>query len=318
MTDEHRDRCRGCLLGTVCGDVLGAPVEGWPASEIRRVFGRIRDFVDSPRGLGRYTDDSEMTLALAVSLCRMGRLDAGNAAQTCAAFYHPWRGYGGGAAQVLQALRAGADFRRTGRSQFADGSYGNGGAMRIAPVGLAFRNASDEALHDAVEAALLCTHVHPEGIDGAWIQAKAVALLSQTPTSGFNPGELLSLLRQRSRTDALRKRLEMLEAALRHGASDEVVIDQVGNGIRASEAVAAALWALVRHGGEPEECLIRAVGFGGDADTIGALTGALLGARHGMSWIPARWFDRIENGDRGRDFFLEVADRLAALDLKAN
>ena len=48
--------------------------------------------------------------------------------------------------------------------------------MRIAPVGLAYRHAATDVLAAAVEDALLCTHVHPEAIDGALVQAKAVTL----------------------------------------------------------------------------------------------------------------------------------------------
>jgi len=67
------DRCVGCLLGTACGDVLGASVEGWSAREIREVYGEIRDFDKSQRGFGCYTDDTQMTLALAASLVEHGR-----------------------------------------------------------------------------------------------------------------------------------------------------------------------------------------------------------------------------------------------------
>ena len=68
MSNSHEDRCVGCLLGTACGDILGAAVEGWAASEIRQEFGDVRDFVDGSRVFGRYTDDTQMTLALATSL----------------------------------------------------------------------------------------------------------------------------------------------------------------------------------------------------------------------------------------------------------
>lgn len=61
--------------------------------------------------------------------------------------------------------------------------------------------------------------------------------------------------------------------------------------------------------------MIRAVGFGGDTDTIGAMAGALVGALHGASWIPARWFENIENGVHGRDEIVTLARRLARLDL---
>jgi ADP-ribosylglycohydrolase len=57
----HEDRCIGCLLGTACGDILGAAVEGMSAADIRERYGELRDFTDSFRGLGCYTDDTEMT-----------------------------------------------------------------------------------------------------------------------------------------------------------------------------------------------------------------------------------------------------------------
>ena len=169
------DRCIGCLLGAACGDILGAGVEGWPAAEIREHFGELRDFADSGRGFGCFTDDTQMTLALATSLVERGRVDAEQVSAKYAEFYEPWRGYGGAAHRVMQALAKGADYRGTGRLQFPEGSFGNGGAMRIAPVGLAYRHAAPEVLHQAVEDALLCTHVHPEAVDGAFVQARAVA-----------------------------------------------------------------------------------------------------------------------------------------------
>jgi len=59
------------------------------------------------------------------------------------------------------------------------------------------------------------------------------------------------------------------------------------------------------------------VGFGGDTDTIGAMAGALVGALHGSSWIPARWHDNIENGSHGRDEIVALARRLSALDIRS-
>jgi poly(ADP-ribose) glycohydrolase ARH3 len=216
----------------------------------------------------------------------------------------------------MQALRKGLDYRATGRMQFPEGSFANGGAMRIAPVGLAYRHAKDGSLRQAVEAAPLCTHVHPEAIDGAVLQAKAVGLAATTgDPASFDPKELLQVLRQVSRTDIIQARLDTLIECLHHQDSDVYVIGGVGNGIRASQAVPAAIWAFVRYSAAPEECVIHAVNFGGDTDTIGAMAGALAGALNGRSWIPARWHDKIENGKRGRDEIVEVARRLARLDI---
>ena len=152
---SHEDRCIGCLLGTACGDILGAAVEGSSSREIRDLYGELRDFADAGRGFGCYTDDTQMTLALATSLVEHGRVDATRVSAKYAEFYESWRG--------------------------------NGGAMRIAPVGLAYRNAAAELLLRAVEDALLCTHVHPEAIDGALVQAKAVAIAATTDPKALDP-----------------------------------------------------------------------------------------------------------------------------------
>ena len=69
---SHEDRCIGCLLGTACGDILGATVEGHSARAIRDRFGELREFQDTMRGFGCYTDDTQMTLALATSLVEKG------------------------------------------------------------------------------------------------------------------------------------------------------------------------------------------------------------------------------------------------------
>jgi len=313
-TPTFEDRCIGCLLGTTCGDILGAAVEGWPAAEIRETFDELRDFADSGRGFGCYTDDTQMTLALVTGLVEQGRVEAGHVSAKYAEFYEGWRGYGGAAHRVMQVLRRGGDYRGTGRLQFPEGSFGNGGAMRIAPIGLAYRHADPKALHKAVEGALLCTHVHPEAVDGALVLALAVARSATTAPADFDPPRLLRELHEASRTTIVQAKLEALSRGLQQGDSDLFVIAKVGNGIRASEAVAAALWAFLCYGSTPEACVIRAVGFGGDTDTIGAMAGALVGALHGASWIPTRWYDNVENGQHGRDEIVRRARERAALD----
>lgn len=315
---SHEDRCVGCLLGTACGDILGALVEGCSAREIRELYGEIRDFAESSRGFGCYTDDTQMTLALATSLVECGRADAAHVSAKYAEFYESWRGYGGAAHRVLRLLAAGGDYRGTGRLQFPEGSFGNGGAMRIAPVGLAYRHAADEVLREAVEAALLCTHIHPEAIDGAMVQAKVVAIAANSSPETFDPNAVIQILLPMCQTDIMAAKLKALRDGLHHDDEDTFVIGRVGNGIRASEAVAAALWAFLHYWQTPEECVIRAVSFGGDTDTIGSMAGALVGALHGTSWIPARWFDNIENGVHGRDESVAMARRLARLNLPSN
>ena len=89
------------------------------------------------------------------------------------------------------------------------------------------------------------------------------------------------------------------------------MIEALGNGVLALDSVPIALWCGLRDV-PAREALLDAVGFGGDADTIGAMTGALLGAGLGETGLPVEWVAKLENGPReGRDFVLGLADALA-------
>src|SRR5262245_64197013 len=148
-SSPHEDRCIGCLLGCAAGDILGANLEFKTRQEIRHEYKRVEEFLDSPaRPLGMFTDDTEMTIALAVSLIECGTIQAGHCAATYARFFlaKPRRGYGPAVTQVLTLLAQGADYRTTGRVVYPEGSYANGGAMRIGHVGLAFRKADGRQL----------------------------------------------------------------------------------------------------------------------------------------------------------------------------
>jgi poly(ADP-ribose) glycohydrolase ARH3 len=203
-TSVHEDRCTGSLLGCAFGDILGANLEFRSQAEIQRDYGRVDGFLDSgARPLGMFTDDTEMTLALTASLIECGRLDARHCAAAYAAVFRaePRRGYGPAVSKVLTMLSDGADYRITGRPVYPEGSFANGGAMRIAPVGLAYRNATEEILREAVKQALLCTHVHPDAVDGAFVQARAVSeLVRVDDVRRFDAALFLSHLQARAET----------------------------------------------------------------------------------------------------------------------
>ncbi len=311
---EYKEKCIGSLLGKAVGDILGSGIEGFPHEAIARRFGEVKDFLPTGRGFGCYTDDTEMALALAQSIVECKGVDAAHCAQSYAEFFHAWRGYGGGAHVVLNALKQGADYRETGTMVFPEGSYGNGGAMRIAPVGLVYHKSNDETLKKVVFEAVRCTHVHPEGVDGALVQAKAVALLTniENPTD-FDPAAFLETLKQISTFEMMQAKILYLQEVLKKDIDDNAAIAHLGNGIRASEAVACALLATIRYHAVPEDAVIKGVNSGGDTDTIGALTGAQIGALHGKDWIPARWLDNMENEEYGKDYIIKLAIDLSRI-----
>ncbi len=119
MPPLHKTRCIGSLLGTAVGDILGANVEFFSRSEILQEHGLLAHFLDSPaRPMGMFTDDTEMTIALAASLVACGAIDGNHCSIAYAQAFtaYPRRGYGPSASQILDLLARGADFRATGRA----------------------------------------------------------------------------------------------------------------------------------------------------------------------------------------------------------
>ncbi len=74
-----------------------------------------------------------------------------------------------------------------------------------------------------------------------------------------------------------------------------------------------ALYAAMKYLDDPERALIAAVGYGGDADTIAAMTGAVVGAFRGAGAFPQRWHDGLERGADGYDALREVSAGLSKI-----
>jgi poly(ADP-ribose) glycohydrolase ARH3 len=287
---DLREVFRGALLGTAVGDALGAPFEGWAHVEATplEIVGRS----DEPL---RWTDDTAMTIATAESLVACGGFDGADLAARFVAAYErePWRGYGAGPPQVLAAIRAGAAWDQPARELFGGaGSFGNGGAMRAAPAGLLGYRDVHGAAHLARQCAAV-THTHELGLQGAALQAAAVAWLvgSQPPDWDAGPA-LVDGLRRIAPDEEFQRQLDQV-VAVRDADSEHAAV-HLGNGIAAIEAVPAALWAFLRHPTSFADAVRAAIQMGGDTDTIAAMTGALSGAFLGAAAIPDQWLDRLE------------------------
>lgn len=297
-----RDRFRGALVGIAVGDALGAPVEGRhdvPASYLKSLEG-------DPPNL-RYTDDTAMTIGVARSLVECGRFDGGHMAESLAEIYtrEPWRGYGAGPPRVFSAMAGGTPWDRAARDLFGgEGSYGNGGAMRVAPVSLhAFPNIGRTA--ETARLAATITHTHPEGLDGAAAQAVAISVVlgSEGPISAT---ELISTLVEHVGTSVFHSKLRHIEHAIGARPLDELA-DVLGTGIAARSSVPTALACFLTHQDSFAAAVTAAIGLGGDTDTIAAMAGALAGAMHGYAAVPPTW-KAVEGGDE----LVELADALAS------
>ena len=334
MSDDRlRDRFRGALLGAMVGDALGAPVEGVDCDRIAELLGEIETLpapeaelrravlgliagAELPPGAARYTDDTQMTIGLAESLIACGGFDGADLARRFSENFEPHRGYGPGAALLMVEFRRGAPWDEPAGKLFrGQGSFGNGAAMRAAPVGLFARRDAYRMRHLAENTAKV-THTHPLGVAGCVLQSAAVAVASRSePGEDFDPLAFLDAVEESAPAlpDAYGASLADVRRLLRDPRPIREVAEILDTGVEAHESVPAALYAFASHPHSFEAAVAYAVRLGGDADTIGAMCGAVAGAFHGAAAIPAKWTDALENGPRGRDYILDLADRLRSV-----
>ncbi len=301
-------RFRGSLLGLAVGDALGMPIEGMRASDIRRRLGRVRDFIDAPWRMleaGQWTDDTMMALCQARSIVRCGGFDLEDTAREFVAWFesNDWRGVGKATYESMRRLIAGASPRQSGmRGEMA---AGNGAAMRIAPLGLL--DCRDRTgLRDHVRAAAAVTHDNPEAIAGSEAVAYAVA---RGAGGDLVPDSLIRDVSSFIGPCAVSERLELAALFLERGMEVEEALARLGTSGFVAETVASAFFCFLRTPQDFAETVSRAVEGGLDADTTGAVAGAVSGAYNGLDAIPARWREGVE----AREEILDLADGIYAI-----
>ena len=220
----------------------------------------------------------------------------------------PWRGYGPGPPRIFRLIRAGESWDLAADMIYDGGSYGNGAAMRIAPVG-AYYYDDIETLTKVAYGSSQITHSHPLGKEGAALQAFSIArVLGIDPGGRFDTGDLLSSLIQFAQDDLYKQKLNMIRTFL-SGADIKEVINGLGNGIEAFNSVPTAIYSFLTHNHSFKDAVLYAISLGGDTDTIGAMTGALSGAYLGIEAIPEEWKMKLEH----REYIEELALKLFSL-----
>lgn len=277
----------GSLVGSAVGDALGSSFESFS---------------------GHWTDDTHMMIGVAESLIANKGFDGSRMAQAFVKNYElePWRGYASGPPRVFRWIKSGVAWNEAAKRLFGGaGSYGNGAAMRVAPVGVFYYNDSEQ-LRSVAYSQSQITHVHELGMEGAAIQAYAVALaVNADPSSKLDSQAFLTKLKDFTRNEVYKRKLEKAWKLL--GERNKVrVARELGNGVEAYNSVPTAIYCFLRNWNSFEDSVLYAVSLGGDTDTIGAMTGAICGAYHGVEAIPEQWKSRLER----IDYIEELAEKL--------
>lgn len=289
MSAEHRlARAALSLEGLAIGDAFGQIFSSAP----RAARARVKENRLLPKPW-MHTDDTEMALAIVEVLNRFGHIDQDALARRFAERFDadPDRGYGKMARIILRAVSRGENWRRASAEAFgAAGSKGNGGAMRVAPLGAWFADDLERVVYEA-EASAVVTHAHPEGRAGA--VAVAVAAAVAVRQQGQAPERAARALFEEvlRYTPAGETREGIARAAQLTDVEPEEAARVLGCGflVTAPDTVPFALRSAARHLGNYVEAIVETVACDGDCDTNCAIVGGIVSLFVGSEKIPADW-----------------------------
>lgn len=300
-----RERFEGCLVGLACGDALGAPIEFLNLQMIAQklgILGTVREMVGGGwlnLNPGEYTDDMDMMLCIAESLAETNGYNPDDIAKRFVDWYksNP-KDIGNTTRGSLAKIASGVPWQRAGDPV----SPANGSVMRCAPIGLMFAFDEKKLIEASIETSAM-THASSD--------ATASCVLINLMISKLVLGE--------DRQKAFFDCIEILKK------TDKTYVDKffdtfprpapvidISKGL-ASNAVILSISSLIGSFSF-EQAIVSVVNLGGDADTNGAVTGALAGAYWGISAIPERWSSKLN--PYSADKIRELADKIFDLAIK--
>lgn len=307
---EASEALAGVILGTAVGDALGLPMEGLSARRQRALFpGPLQHRLIGDRGM--LSDDTDHTMMVAQALLS-DPSDAATFQRDLARQLRWWlaslpAGVGFATLRAILKLWLGFSLARSGVD-----SAGNGAAMRSAILGIYF--ASDPVVRRSfVEASTAITHRDLR----ARVAALAIAEVASWMTTGADEYDsLLTTLANLDPREEWASILSKLGEHLQQGRTTSAFAQAIGAEAGVSgyayQSVPAAIYAALRHRDDFAQALCEAIACGGDTDTVGAMTGALVGARLGPASIPKTWRAGICDYPRSMDLLARIATRLAA------
>jgi len=312
--DEAKDRdmlmsrfC-GCLIGLAAGDAIGAPLEFMTEQQIRKRFGFVERMIGGGwlnLKPGEYTDDTAMALCIVRSALEMGRIDPEDIARKFLEWYlSDPPDIGNTTRFALHKLSEGARWDQAGDAayrMFRERSASNGSLMRTAPISL-IDTGSPERIKNDSRAVSRITHAHPRCI----ASCIAYNLLIDVVLKGVSKEEIgsswLKMIAKevedvdRATADVLKEVAGMAEEKL--GFTGYVL-----------HTLASSIYAFL-HTQSFKECVLWLVNKGGDADTSGAVAGALAGAYYGIEGIPPEWIKALDVNRATSNTIINYASRL--------
>lgn len=298
-------QAQAILFGVALGDALGWPVEFRKLSVIQQTYGEAG--IQEPPDPALYTDDTQMTIALTEGLLDAGlEADLDTQMQAISQRFIAWgkspdnnRAPGTTCMTAVNALSRGINWRKVGVTN----SKGCGSVMRVATIGYLYQHDETRLREVALNSGIM-THGHP----AAKAATVAGAYLVKLALEGVHPREYL--MKTMNFCAGLSDEFDYALLKVGHvlGWGSEVhALRHMGEGWIAEEAVALALYCVLRYPDDYVQAVRRGANSDGDSDSIASITGGILGARLGLEAMPRAWRERCEN----HDYLSDLAERMA-------
>lgn len=311
----------GCIIGGALGDALGYPIEFSNIQMIKNEFGE--NGIKSPEihpytGSSIITDDTQMTLFTIEGLIRSyTRSNTKGISHVPSVIYHAYlrwlytqgffvnrfesspEEFDGWLIknQALFAIRAPGNTclssLKTGRMGMINDnlnkSKGCGGIMRVAPIGLATKKSFELGCEVAA-----ITHSHQTGFIAAGILAQTI---SNIIYFDMNIKEaILNSLKISKKYNGYKESFDLVMKAINlANKNTEIKINnELGLGWVAEEALAISTYCALKYSDNFKEGILKAVNHSGDSDSIGSITGNIIGAYLGIESIDTKWIKKLE------------------------
>ncbi|MGV9313605.1 ADP-ribosylglycohydrolase family protein [Streptomyces sp. NPDC003691] len=279
------------LSGLAFGDAFG---DRWFGILRREGPAALDARILPPEALWLWSDDTAQALVLVRELADSeGIVDQDRFARRLAEAYadDTHRGYGASMHDVLRRIGAGEPWQVVVAGQFGgQGSWGNGAAMRVAPLGAWHADDLGTAVEQATRQAVV-SHSHPEAVAGAVAVAVAAAMAARSRGGPApDPADFLRAVAAILPDSDVRSGVRTA-ARMSASASPTHAAHVLGSGYRMSgpDTVPYALWCAAKHLDDLQEGLWFTVAGHGDIDTTCAIAGGVIAARTGVTALPPVW-----------------------------
>lgn len=299
------DKYYGVLLCGCCGDILGSQTEGMSKIKITNKFGELVENMPENK---LYTDDTEMTLALATYIIdNYDNFDIIKIHENYANFITN-KGYSLSTRNIIEKFKNSnylteKEYKNTIGTLIKGNSDHNGAVMRISPLALKYHHNDDQLLAN-IEYCLYYTHGNnKDSVYSAYLHVKVLQkLLEISNLEQKNLDESInylfeSILVTCSNYETLWLKLNIVKFCKKYGCESityELLGDINAFQIKAVDAIACAYYIFFTNYNNPLQAVKIAASLGGDTDTIAKLVGEMCGALYGTSWIPEDW-KNVEN-----------------------